>query len=1808
METALKVALMVAASVTLQSLAAPNPPTAQDTMIAITPVNRSMEQTGGTAAINTSGSGTWRASASDNWILLTSTSGTAGYPVGYAVSANNGVETRIGYVYVSGHVHTITQAGLGATLGSYSAEFERSGGSGSVQVNAPSGKTWHAKSNVEWITVSAASGTGKCALSFTVAQYDEVSTRSGTLTIADNTFTVHQTGRRMQLTSYSATSDYVAETIKIRVNALASTEWGVSVNADWMAVADAGNGRGGDVVHIALAENQSYNARSGVVTIGTEQFSVKQLGRTALVFKINPTEVSTFGLDGASGERIVVTATPDLGWTASSSADWIELYSGYASGSGSGNVVYKVKPNPTLYPRSGTITVTAADGAVAVKRLEIGQDAAVASLTVDEYEFEAAGETVDVGVNTGSIVGWNVINSLDWLSVSGISMVGSAGITLTVSANTSVQPRSGMIRIADHDFRVSQKGRGVSVSYDEARVFDADGKTTGENIDNVIAVTADADVEWTAVASDPTWIVIYEGMSGKGNGAVKYIVAPYVGSGEIRTGMITIGSEIVYVTQRSYELSIEPNGQWVDGNSGAGEIQVALDIQGVWNAIATEPWITVISGYNSGTGSGKVLFSYTDNNTGKTRTGKIMIAGEMYTLTQQSRQMVAVGASVEGHGGHVSGGGTYNAGAEVTLAAVPEDGYSFEGWRVAGGEEFESTDVELTVTARVAQEYKAVFAPLAPRLSAPSASLKGVRLEWTNLAWATRYRVCRGTTSNRGLATEIAALNNDGVCAYHDASGMENQNYWYWVEAIGVEDDVWSDGVQGRREKKTFAIAYANLRGAAHANPVTYKEGTSFSFASPMPRRGYTFVRWEPEGVSAGTSGDLTVRAIWSQNTFAVQYDANGGSGSLAETGFTYGFWKYIGGTGFDRVGYAFVGWATRASGAVAYRAGESVKNLTEQNGGVVTLHAVWVVDDQATAMPAHGENLIRNGDFETGAAVAKSWGSYADKPGFCNPNWATATPELVGLGRPDGTWVRSDLSSGVGKYAIFLQADVEESEWHQDFEVPDGGMYRLQFNYMARPVRSGSPAEVRLIHCGTTNVVTTIQAVTSAINRFSDVVMIDEPGVYTLQFIQHVSKMDSASCFDNVSFCKWNAPVEYARDRLYTMPVYNLGLYDRVYPNASTALSTSSKLAFRGVTLNALADGDYALYANICGAWFSADAKRVPVGCYNYKTYIPDSASGVIARAVGNFVAMDDSTAKCVVVEFTQGDDGVYARAVAARYKLNAEYASAFSMMGEDGSISYEGESSPIAGGWDGNSGYGLVGLRASRFLRTDMAIPVWSNGPGRTVLTVDDVKDYCMGGYLAGNHIACKGTLANGYNKRFVRDEVGRVVEMQTEFQALDDVYVKCVVVKFTNGPDGVYGQVVRPCYVHAGNGRELGFSFTADAHGSLNTGVSVGNSATAYDQAGYGIYEVFAESPLHLELGASAYWDDLTSRVSLRDSRRAACLLVTGDNPALTFRTSVSLASLAAVNASDMGEATFAFEDGCDADSFTLGKMSIGGGLGLLVTSCSSDKAPPSPCELEIGKDAVFRLMPSDALPYAVSGGVALAEGASIAIDTSSLFEGGVCFSAEGGFIVPEGVANVLDCVSISDPGQYSSTLVDDGTAIFLEGAADPLPDVADDSQVAIVLHRLADKALSRNISGKTQYNAFRAWVDSRGLDHKMVKDSPRAWLSYALDAEGLIEREFKKGDVAIVSLKTADDGVFTLEVDVEGVRIGKNATAENLARVFSVEGTFDLSGGLFSAETVTATFGVAAEGRLAVVAVPKSACSSFFIRVCMMIGVQ
>ena len=77
-----------------------------------------------------------------------------------------------------------------------SASFNSSGGSGSIQVTAGAGCTWTATSNAStWVSISSGNtGTGSGTVNYTVAANASVSSRTGTMTAAGQTFTVSQAG------------------------------------------------------------------------------------------------------------------------------------------------------------------------------------------------------------------------------------------------------------------------------------------------------------------------------------------------------------------------------------------------------------------------------------------------------------------------------------------------------------------------------------------------------------------------------------------------------------------------------------------------------------------------------------------------------------------------------------------------------------------------------------------------------------------------------------------------------------------------------------------------------------------------------------------------------------------------------------------------------------------------------------------------------------------------------------------------------------------------------------------------------------------------------------------------------------------------------------------------------------------------------------------------------------------------------------------------------------------------------------------------------------------------------------------------------------------------------------------------------------------------------------------------------------------------------------------------------------------------------------------------------------------------------
>ena len=313
----------------------------------------------------------------------------------------------------------------------------------------------------------------------------------------------------------------------------------------------------------------------------------------------------------------------------------------------------------------------------------------------------------------------------------------------------------------------------------------------------------------------------------------------------------------------------------------------------------------------------------------------------------------------------------------------------------------------------------------------------------------------------------------------------------------------------------------------------------------------------------------------------------------------------------------------------------------------------------------------------------------------------------------------------------------------------------------------------------------------------------------------------------------------------------------------------------------------------------------------------------------------------KTVVVKLTNGTGGVFAQAVTARHATSSSYTYQFiNLNREDGTVTYNGTEDTIADSYNA-ANYGLCGLSTSQFfpaatIDPDATILVWSNAAGEPVLTLDDIQDYDFSSHYAGSSSTdgYRGGETVGCNKHLIFSETdGSLEAMTVEFQYLNSPYVKCVVGRFTNGVDGVYGAAIYAKYIDTSKvSGGIGYRF-ANADGSYPT---TGSSQIAeeFNLGGYGIYELKATPPLDcttLVLDTSKTWTELTDGVDLGTRDLPIRIRVTGENPTLTFDTAINRSSIHLVNESQAATATFAITPTAAA-SFTLDSLQLDTELAL------------------------------------------------------------------------------------------------------------------------------------------------------------------------------------------------------------------------------------------------------------------------------------
>ncbi len=475
---------------------------------AVNPTAASVPATGGASSVAVT-AGTdcgWTASSGASWLTITSgASGTGNGTVQFSAAATSG-GPRSGTLTVAGQTVTVSQDnGCAFSIAPGAATVAAGGGTGSVAVTTAAGCAWTATSNAPWITIgSGASGSGNGTVQYTAASTTG-GTRSGTLTIAGQTFTLTQgSGCSFALAPTVANVPAGGGTGSVAVTSAAGCAWTATSNAPWLTITAGGTGSGNGTVQYSAAAT-SGGSRSGTLTIGGETFTVTQ--GSGCTFALAPSSLTLPAGGGSS--NVSVTAGTGCAWTATSSTPWLTIASG-ASGSGSGTVSLNAAAN-TGVARSGTVTIAGQSYTV---NQPSGCSFNAAPTTI---AINALGGNSNVAVTAPAGCTWTASSGVNWVTVaSGASGSGNGTVTLRTDLNLGGS-RSGTATVAGQTVTINQA---ATLCLWSVSPLSRNAKANGEEGERV-TVTAGAGCPWTAT-SNVSWITVTSGASGNGNGTVEY--------------------------------------------------------------------------------------------------------------------------------------------------------------------------------------------------------------------------------------------------------------------------------------------------------------------------------------------------------------------------------------------------------------------------------------------------------------------------------------------------------------------------------------------------------------------------------------------------------------------------------------------------------------------------------------------------------------------------------------------------------------------------------------------------------------------------------------------------------------------------------------------------------------------------------------------------------------------------------------------------------------------------------------------------------------------------------------------------------------------------------------------------------------------------------------------------------------------------------------------------------------------------------------------------------------------------------------
>lgn len=210
----------------------------------------------------------------------------------------------------------------------------------------------------------------------------------------------------------------------------------------------------------------------------------------------------------------------------------------------------------------------------------------------------------------------------------------------------------------------------------------------------------------------------------------------------------------------------------------------------------------------------------------------------------------------------------------------------------------------------------------------------------------------------------------------------------------------------------TFTVTFDANGGTGSIPGVLYTAGVAKALTSnttQMTRTGFNFGGWTTNADGSGTSytnaqsitlyAGITLYAKWSANTYAVTFNANSGTGTMAAQNFSAGTAFNISTNTFTRTGYDFSGWNTVLGGTgTAYSQSQSLTqyaNLTVYAQWTPKVYVITYTNNGGTGSPS-----VSSQNYTYGSAAITSFATIGamTRTGYTFGGWATTAGGTTAL------------------------------------------------------------------------------------------------------------------------------------------------------------------------------------------------------------------------------------------------------------------------------------------------------------------------------------------------------------------------------------------------------------------------------------------------------------------------------------------------------------------------------------------------------------------------------------------------------------------------------------------------------------------------------------------------------------------------------------------------------------------------------------------------------------------------------------------